>query len=94
MLNAGTFCPQVVLPADAAISIQANLPLDKAALIGCAVATGVGAALYTARVQPGDSVAVFGAGGGGLNIIQGTRLAHAGMIVAIDRVAPKIRLAQ
>ncbi len=94
MLNAGTFCPQVVLPAEAAIPISSDMPLDKAALIGCAVATGVGAVLRTAKVQPGESVAVFGAGGVGLNVIQGARLAQAGMVVAVDRVASKIRLAQ
>ena len=84
LLNAGTFCPVAVLPAMGAISIRRDMPLDKAALLGCAVATGVGAALYTARVQPGQTVAIIGTGGVGLNIIQGARFAHAGMIIALD----------
>lgn len=93
LLNAGTFCPIVVLPAMGAIPIRRDMPLDKAALLGCAVATGVGAALYTARVQPGQMVAVMGTGGVGLNIIQGARLANAGMIIAIDVDDGNLKLA-
>lgn len=84
MLNAGCFCEHVVLPAAAAIPIDADVPLEQAALVGCAVATGVGAALWTARVEPGSSVAVFGAGGVGLNVVVGARIAGATRIVAID----------
>jgi S-(hydroxymethyl)glutathione dehydrogenase / alcohol dehydrogenase len=84
MLNAGCFCEHVVLPAEAAIPIDADLPAEQAALVGCAVATGVGAALWTARVEPGSSVAVFGAGGVGLNVVVGARIAGATRIVAID----------
>lgn len=84
MLNAGTFCPVVIVPAMGAIPIRRDMPLDKVALLGCAVATGVGAALRTAHVQPGESVVVFGAGGVGLNVIQGARLANAGLIIAVD----------
>jgi S-(hydroxymethyl)glutathione dehydrogenase/alcohol dehydrogenase len=84
MLNAGTFCPYVVVPARGAVPVRKDMPLDKAALLGCAVATGVGAAMYTAEVQPGDSVAVIGSGGVGLNIIQGARLAGAMQIFAVD----------
>ncbi|MBC6938045.1 MAG: alcohol dehydrogenase [Chloroflexi bacterium] len=84
MLNAGTFCPVAIVPAMGAIPIRRDMPLEKAALLGCAVATGVGAVLYTARVQPGENVVVIGAGGVGLNIIQGARLANAGFIIAID----------
>ena len=94
MLNAGTFCPYVVVPAAGAVPIRRDMPLEKAALLGCAVATGVGAALYTAAVQPGETVAVIGAGGVGLNVIQGARLANAGKIIAIDRDGEKLRLAQ
>ncbi len=85
MLNAGTFCPRVVVPALGAVPIRNDMPLEKAAMLGCAVATGVGAALYTAKVQPGDAVVVIGAGGVGLSVVQGARLANAGLIVAIDR---------
>ncbi len=84
MLNAGCFCDYVVLPAGGAIPIEAGLPLDRAALVGCAVATGIGAVLWTARVEEGASVAVFGAGGVGLNVVTGARLAGAGRIVAVD----------
>lgn len=84
MLNAGTFCPVAVVPAMGAIPIRKDMPLEKVALLGCAVATGVGAALYTAKVQPGENVVVIGAGGVGLNVVQGASLANAGMIIAID----------
>jgi S-(hydroxymethyl)glutathione dehydrogenase/alcohol dehydrogenase len=84
MLNAGTFCPVAVVPAMGAIPVRRDMPLEKVALLGCAVATGVGAALYTAKVQPGEGVVVIGAGGVGLNVVQGARLANAGMIIAID----------
>jgi S-(hydroxymethyl)glutathione dehydrogenase/alcohol dehydrogenase len=93
LLNAGTFCPTAVLPTMGAIPIRRDMPLDKAALLGCAVATGVGAALYTARVQPGQTVAIIGTGGVGLNIVQGAALAHAGVIVAIDISDDNLRLA-
>lgn len=94
MLNAGTFCPLVVVPAGGAVPIRKDIPLTKAAMLGCAVATGVGAALYTAHIRPGDSVVVIGAGGIGLNIVQGARIANAGMIVAIDLNESRLELAQ
>ncbi|HZO50983.1 MAG TPA: alcohol dehydrogenase catalytic domain-containing protein [Gaiellaceae bacterium] len=84
LLNAGCFADYVVLPAAAAVPITVDLPLEHAALVGCAVATGVGAVLWTARVEPGASVAVFGAGGVGLNVVAGARLAGAARIVAVD----------
>lgn len=84
MLNAGTFCPVAVVPAMGAIPIRRDMPLDKVALLGCAVATGVGAVLRTAQVQPGENVVVIGAGGVGLNVVQGARLANAGLIIAVD----------
>ena len=84
LLNAGCFADYVVLPAAGAIPIDVDLPLDQAALVGCAVATGVGAVLWTAGVEPGASVAVFGAGGVGLNVVAGARIAGAARIVAVD----------
>jgi Zn-dependent alcohol dehydrogenase len=93
ILNAGTFCEYAVVPAFGAIPVRHDMPLQTAALIGCAVATGVGAALYTARVRAGESAVVFGVGGVGLNVVQGSRLAHAGMIVAVDRLSEKLSLA-
>lgn len=94
MLSAGAFCPLAVVPADGAVPIDPALPMEQAALLGCAVATGVGAALYTARVRPGDDVVVIGAGGVGLNIVQGARLALAGRIVAVDVDAGRLALAR
>lgn len=94
MLNAGTFSPYAVVPAGGAVKVRSDIPLDKAALLGCAVATGVGAALYTAAVGPGDSVAVIGSGGVGLNIIQGAQLAGATQIIAIDISDANLALAR
>lgn len=94
LLNAGTFCPLVVVPALGAVPIRRDLPFELAALLGCAVATGVGAALYTARVAPGESVVVIGAGGVGLNVIQGAALAHASVIIAADTDPARLALAR
>jgi S-(hydroxymethyl)glutathione dehydrogenase/alcohol dehydrogenase len=94
MLNAGTFCPRVIVPENGAIPIRQDMPLEKAALLGCAVATGVGAALYTAAVRPGERVVVIGSGGVGLNVIQGARLAGAEPIIAVDRLDEHLALAE
>ena len=66
------------------VKIDPKIPLDRAALVGCAVTTGVGAVFNTAKVEPGSSVAVFGCGGVGLNVIQGAAIAGAKRIIAID----------
>ncbi len=79
-----SFAEYSVVPESGCVVIEPEIPLDKAALVGCAVMTGVGAAVNTARVQPGSVVAVIGAGGVGLNAIQGARLAGAVSIIAID----------
>jgi len=76
------------------VPVRADLPFDKAALLGCGVATGVGAALYTAQVLPGQSAAVIGVGGVGLNIVQGARLAQAGLIIAVDVNETNLALAR
>jgi S-(hydroxymethyl)glutathione dehydrogenase/alcohol dehydrogenase len=70
------------------------VPLDRACLVGCGVMTGVGAAVNTAKVQPGDVVAVFGCGGVGLNVIQGAALSGAARIVAVDLAPSKLALAR
>jgi S-(hydroxymethyl)glutathione dehydrogenase/alcohol dehydrogenase len=70
------------------------MPLDRAALIGCAVTTGVGAVFNTAKVAPGSTVAVVGCGGVGLNCIQGAAIAGAGKVIAVDRVPFKLDLAR
>jgi NDMA-dependent alcohol dehydrogenase len=84
MCGAGTYAEETVMSAHAAVKIPDDLPLDVAALLGCAVLTGVGAALNTATIAPGDAVAVVGCGGVGLNVIQGARIAGAEVIVAVD----------
>jgi len=78
------FAEYSVVPEAGCIPMPATLDFPQAALIGCSVTTGVGAAVFNARVQPGDSVAVIGCGGVGLNVIQGARLAGATTIIAVD----------
>ena len=68
----------------AVVKIDDDMPMDRAALIGCGVMTGVGAAINTAKVEPGSTVAVFGTGGVGLSVVQGARIAGARMIIAVD----------
>jgi len=94
LLQAGTFCSAVVVPAAGAVPIRRDLPFDQAALLGCAVATGVGSALFTAKVEPGDTVAVLGVGGVGLNIVQGARLAGASHILAVDISDERLQFAR
>ena len=89
-----TFCEYSVIPEGALLKLEQDVPLDRAALLGCAVVTGVGAVTQAARVQPGDSVAVFGAGGVGLNVIQGAASAGAATVVAVDLHKSKLELAR
>ncbi len=86
MLGKGTFAEEVVVPAYAAIPIPDDVPYDVAALVGCGVTTGVGAALNTARVAPGATVVVIGLGGVGISIVQGARVSGAAHILAVDPV--------
>lgn len=88
------FADYTVVPQECCVGLTEELPLEIAGLIGCAVTTGVGAALNTVRVEPGSSVAIFGAGGVGLSIIMGARLAGAGQIIAIDTNEAKGELSQ
>ena len=76
------------------VKIRPDMPLDRAALIGCGVTTGLGAALKTARVEPGSSVAIIGCGGVGLSALQGARIAGAGRIFAVDNQSWKLELAR
>lgn len=85
----GAFADEVVVPAIAAVPIERDVPFEIAALVGCGVMTGVGAAINTASVQRGASVLVIGCGGVGVNVVQGARAAGAGTIVAVDRVPGK-----
>jgi len=83
-MGTSTFANYTVVPEIALAKVRADAPFDKICYIGCGVTTGIGAVINTAKVAPGDRVAVFGIGGIGLNVIQGARLAGARMIVAID----------
>lgn len=85
----GTFTEEVVVPAGCAVPIPDDVPFDIAALIGCGVTTGLGAAINTADVAAGSSVAVIGCGGVGISAIQGARLKGAAQIVAVDPVATR-----
>jgi S-(hydroxymethyl)glutathione dehydrogenase/alcohol dehydrogenase len=78
----------------AIVKIRPDMPLDRAALIGCGVTTGVSAVIHTAKVEPGASVAVIGCGGVGLSCINGAAIAGAGRIIAVDRVPSKLELAR
>lgn len=89
-----TFSEYSVIPEKAVLKIPKEFPLDTAALLGCAVITGFGAVVNAAQVRPGSLVAVFGAGGVGLNVIQTAALAGAGMIVAVDLRDNKLELAR
>jgi S-(hydroxymethyl)glutathione dehydrogenase/alcohol dehydrogenase len=79
-----TFAEQMLVHENSVVKIREDMPLDRAALLGCGVTTGMGAVLNTAKVEAGSTVAVFGAGGIGLSAIQGARIAGARMIIAVD----------
>ncbi len=89
-----TFGQYAVMPQESCIPIRRDVSLKVAALVGCAVATGVGAAMYTAQVRPGDSVVVIGCGGVGLNVLQGAALCGAQTIIAVDNNPAKMPLAR
>lgn len=86
----GTWAEEMVIPEEAAIVIPDDVPYDVAALVGCGVTTGVGAAVNTAKVAVGSSVVVFGCGGVGISAIQGARLCGAAEIVGVDTAAGKL----
>jgi S-(hydroxymethyl)glutathione dehydrogenase/alcohol dehydrogenase len=83
-MGCSTFANHTVLPEIALAKIREDAPFDKVCYIGCGVTTGIGAVIFTAKVEPGSKVVVFGLGGIGLNVIQGARLAGAEMIVGVD----------
>ncbi|WP_166390402.1 zinc-binding dehydrogenase [Nocardioides ochotonae] len=90
----GGLAERTILHRNSVVRVATELPVDRAALLGCAVLTGVGSALHGAGVRPGDSVAVIGCGGVGLNVVQGARLAGATRIVAVDLGADKLEVAR
>ena len=93
-MDSGAFAEAVTVHASQVAPIPGDLPMEAACLLSCGVITGVGAAVNTAGVRPGQDVVVIGAGGVGLNAIQGARLAGARRIVAVDLVADKLEAAR
>ena len=93
-LSTGGFAEETVVSERAVVPVPDGVPLEQAALVGCAVMTGVGAVLNTAQVRPGQSVLVIGLGGVGLSVVQGARLAQAGRVVVVDRAPDKLELAR
>ncbi|MGH8973521.1 MAG: Zn-dependent alcohol dehydrogenase [Acidimicrobiia bacterium] len=94
MAGTGTFSEYVVMPDIGVVKIDPDVDLRVAALIGCGVLTGVGAALNTSRITEGDTVAVIGCGGVGLNVIQGARVAGAAEVIAVDTAPVKLDMAK
>jgi len=93
-MGTSTFANHTVLPEIAVARIDPEAPFDKVCYIGCGVTTGIGAVIWTAKVEPGSRVVVFGLGGIGLNVIQGARMAGAGQIVGVDLNPAKRELAE
>ncbi|HZT87746.1 MAG TPA: Zn-dependent alcohol dehydrogenase [Stellaceae bacterium] len=92
--NLSSFGEQMLVHENAMVKIDDDIPLDRAALVGCGVMTGVGAVFNAAKVEPGSTVAVIGCGGVGLSAVNGAALAGAERIIAIDTVASKLELAK
>jgi len=93
-ISVSSFAEYMVAPESGVVKVREDAPLDKLGIVGCAVATGVGAVLNTARVEAGSSVAVIGIGGVGLNVVQGAALAAADPIIAIDILDRKLEMAE
>lgn len=92
--NVAGLAEHMLLPQQAVVRIDDDVPLDRAAVVGCAVTTGLGAIFRTARVPPGASVAVIGCGGVGLSAVQGARIAGAARIIGVDIAPAKLELAR
>jgi S-(hydroxymethyl)glutathione dehydrogenase/alcohol dehydrogenase len=93
-LRLSAFAELMLVHEHTLVKIRDDMPLDRAALIGCAVTTGLGAVFNTAHVPPGSTVAVLGCGGVGLNCVQGAAIAGAGRVIAVDTVPWKLELAR
>jgi S-(hydroxymethyl)glutathione dehydrogenase / alcohol dehydrogenase len=93
-LRLSAFAEMMLVHENTLVKIREEMPLDRAALIGCAVTTGLGAVFNTAKVTPGSSVAVIGCGGVGLNSVQGAVIAGAGRVIAVDMNPWKLELAR
>jgi len=93
-LGVAGFATHTLVPERSVVKISPDADLELAALIGCALSTGLGAVFHTVHVAPGSSVAVVGSGGVGLSVMQGAKIAGASKIIAVDRLAPKLELAK
>ncbi len=93
-LNLSSFAELMLIHEHALVKIREDMPMDRAALIGCAITTGVGAVFHTAGVEPGSKVAVLGCGGVGLAAINGAAIAGAGQIIAVDMIDSKLEIAK
>jgi S-(hydroxymethyl)glutathione dehydrogenase/alcohol dehydrogenase len=93
-LNLSSFAEQMVVHEHALVKVREGMPLDLASLIGCSVITGYGAVVHTAKIEPGSTVAVFGAGGIGLATINAAAIAGAGRIIVVDKDPFKLELAK
>lgn len=94
MANIGTMSEYIIAAEQSLVKIEPHYPLERAVLVGCGVTTGIGAVIHTAAVEAGSSLAVFGTGGVGLNVIQGGVLAGAAKIIAVDVVDKKLEYAK
>jgi S-(hydroxymethyl)glutathione dehydrogenase/alcohol dehydrogenase len=94
MCMLGTFAERSVISENSAVKVDDDLPLDKVVLIGCGVPTGFGSATHAAQTEPGDTIAIYGIGGIGINAVQGAALAGARNVVAIDPLANKREAAE
>ncbi|MDP6344096.1 MAG: Zn-dependent alcohol dehydrogenase [Alphaproteobacteria bacterium] len=92
--NLSSYAEYILTHEHSLVKVREDMPLDRAALIGCGVMTGVGAVFHTAKVEPGSTVAVIGCGGIGLAAINGAAIAGAGRIIAVDMVGSKLNLAK
>ncbi len=92
--NLSSFAEQMLIHEHGLVKIREDMPLDRAALIGCGVTTGVGSVFHTAGVEPGSTVAVIGCGGVGLSCVNGAALAGAGKVIAVDMVDSKLEMSK
>src|SRR5207249_7915497 len=93
-IGISSYAEKMLLHENSIVRIDPEIPLDRAALVGCGVLTGVGAALRSSGLEAGQTVAVYGCGGVGLSIIQGARIGAARQIIAVDLVAQKEGMAR
>jgi S-(hydroxymethyl)glutathione dehydrogenase/alcohol dehydrogenase len=93
-LNLSSFAEHMLVHEHALVKVREDMPLDLASLIGCSIVTGYGAVVHTAKVEPGSTVAVFGAGGIGLATINAAQIAGAARIIAVDKEPFKLELAK